>query len=277
MLSVRPAAVRAHLRSHSSPNAGAVLAHAPTAPEYAIPSHLFRVIVLERLQLPLLFAQATCSGCQAPLDPHGRHRASCPRTGRVKERAGPVERVMARTCREAGARVRFNAFLRDMNIGVRATDVRRVKVLAQDLVCFGGAQLAVDVTLRGVLSRAGELHPHAADVDGAVLLEARRDKETTYPEVVASGRCWLVVVVIETGGRWSDEAVDFSNPVGVRQSARGAHVCQRGGSGCFPPCALSHSRHLWWSRQLSVSRGAGQEVRLATWRSLHGRRFDIFT
>ena len=33
------------------------------------------------------------------------------------------------------------------------------------------------------------------------------DKETTYPELVESGRCRLVVVAIETGGRWSDEAV----------------------------------------------------------------------
>ena len=117
---------------------------------------------------------------------------------------------MARICREAGARVRFNALLRDMNIGVSAADNRRIEVLAQDLPCFGGAQLAVDVTLRGVLSSEGEPHPHAADVDGAVLLEARRDKERTYPEVVAARRCRLVVVAIETGGRWSEEAVEFT-------------------------------------------------------------------
>ena len=68
----------------------------------------------------------------------------------------------------------------------------------------------MDVTLRGVLSGAGDPYLHTADVDGAVLLEARRDKETTYPEVVASGRCRFVVLAIETGGRWSDEAVDFT-------------------------------------------------------------------
>ena len=63
----------------------------------------------------------------------------------------------------------------------------------------------MDVTFRGVLSSEGEPHPHAADVDGAVLLEARRDKERTYPEVVAARRCRLVVVAIETVGRWSEE------------------------------------------------------------------------
>ena len=33
------------------------------------------------------------------------------------------------------------------------------------------------------------------------------DKETTNLELVASNRCGLVVVVLEIGGRWSEEAV----------------------------------------------------------------------
>ena len=54
-------------------------------------------------------------------------------------------------------------------------------------------------------------HPQAADVDGAILVQARADRETAfaYPELVESGQCRLVVVAIETGGRWSDEAVDI--------------------------------------------------------------------
>ena len=56
------------------------------------------------------------------------------RTGRVKKRAVPTERVLALVFREAGARVRFNAFLRDMNVGVPATNTRRIEVLAQDLL-----------------------------------------------------------------------------------------------------------------------------------------------
>ena len=189
---------RAHFRSHSGHNAGAALAHAPTAPEYVIPSHLFRTLLLERMQLPLQIDETRCSGCHGCLDALG-DRAACPSTGRLKKRAIPFERVLARVCREAGARVRFNAFMRDMNIGVGATDARRIEVLVQDLPCFGGAQLAVDVTLRCALTRTGEPHPHAADVDGAVLVKARHDKKTTYPELLNSGRCRLVVVAIETG------------------------------------------------------------------------------
>ena len=137
-----------------------------------------------------------------PLDLQGHHLAACPRTWRLKKRATPTERMLARICREAGARVRYNAFLRDMN-------VHRIEVLAQDLPCFGGTQLAVDITLRSVLGSSGEPQPHAADVDGAVLLTARRDKEATYPELATSTRCRLVVVAIETGGRRSEEAVQF--------------------------------------------------------------------
>ena len=72
--------------------------------------------------------------------------------------------------------MRCNAFLRDMNVGVRAADERRIEVLAQDLPCFLGAQLAIDITLRCALSSSGETHPDAADFDGAVLARARVDK-----------------------------------------------------------------------------------------------------
>ena len=60
--------------------------------------------------------------------------------------------ALARVCREAGARVRFNAFLRDMNVNVAVTDERRIEVLAQDLPCFGGAQLAVYCPVLGNLT-----------------------------------------------------------------------------------------------------------------------------
>ena len=114
--------------------------------------------------------------------------------------------MVARIYREAGARVRFNVMLRDMNLGVSASDTRRIEVLAQDLPCYGGAQLAVDVTLRSALTTGGEAHPRAADVDGAVLEQAREDKENSYPEFHEARRCRLEVIAIDTGVSWSDEA-----------------------------------------------------------------------
>ena len=188
MLSCRTAARRAHLRSHSGRNAGVALAHAPTTPECTVAHLMFRVLLLERLHLPLPVTEAVCS-CGTTLDPHGKHRAACSLNGWLKKRATPIERMVERIFREAGARVRFNALLQDMNVGIPSADERRIEVLAQDLPCCGGAQLAVDVTLRSPLRSTGEPHPNAADVNGAVLLQARRDKETTYPELVRSGRC----------------------------------------------------------------------------------------
>ena len=153
ILSCCTAASRAHLRSHSGRNAGVALAHAPTTPELTVPPFLFRVLLLER---------------GAPLDVLGRHRAACTRTGRLRK--GNTHRDDG--CQHlpgVGAHVRFNMFLRDMNLGVAAVDERRIEVVAQDLPCFGGAQLAVDVTHRSALRCTGEPKPPAADEDGAVL------------------------------------------------------------------------------------------------------------
>ena len=102
LLSGRTASSPAHWRSHSGRNAGVALAHCPTAPEFTIQPHLFRTLLLERLHLPLQIMEASCEGCQAPLDLLGFHRASCPRSGRVKRRATPTERMTARIFREAG-------------------------------------------------------------------------------------------------------------------------------------------------------------------------------
>ena len=112
------------------------------------------------------------------LDPLGHHRVACPHSGHTLKRATPVERVMARICRETGARGN-NAFMRDMNVSVPTSDVRRIEMLAQDMPCFGGAQLAVDVTLRSALTKNGEAQPSAAEEDGAILLQTRVDKENT--------------------------------------------------------------------------------------------------
>ena len=90
MLTNRTASRQAHLRSHSDGNAGVVFSHAPTTAEFTVPPHLFRVLFLERLQLPLPLTE--CNGCDEPLDPLGRHRAACTRTGRIKKISSPTER-----------------------------------------------------------------------------------------------------------------------------------------------------------------------------------------
>ena len=134
----------------------------------------------------------------------------------------PIFQCHARTCREAGARVKFNAYLRDMNVNVRSADERRIEVLA--LPYFNEVQFAIDTT-QG-MSKDGQPHPQAADVDGIVLDNARRDKEAKYPELVASGRCRLV----EAGGAMKQLTSCGSLP---------KHALEK----CLPPCLTLQPLH----------------------------------
>ena len=157
------------------------------------------MLVLERMRLPLQVSEAHCE-CGLRLDVQGWHRAACPRSGRVKSRAQALERTLARVCREAGATVRFNAMLRDMN---------NIEVLASGLPLHHGVHLAVDITIRCVDTAESRACPNAATTNGAVLQAARAQKATKYAELLHGDRCRLVVVGVETGGRWSDEAMQF--------------------------------------------------------------------
>ena len=80
---------------------------------------------------------------------------------------------------------------------------------ASGLPWHHGVLLAVDITLRSATSADGLPHPSAAHTNGAVLARARTDKDVKYTELGAGNRCFLVVVALETGGRWSSEAVEF--------------------------------------------------------------------
>ena len=93
-----------------------------------------------------------------------------------------------------------------------------------------------------MLSSEGEILD-AADIVGAVLLKARADKETKYPELIRSGGCRLVVLAIEPGGRWSDEAVRCS---GSSPKLRRKKLHRSCASKC-------RSRGNAWTRMLAVA------------------------
>ena len=71
-----------------------------------------------------------------------------------------------------------------MNIAVPTDDARAVEVPASGLPLFHGAQLAVDTTLRSVLTATGLPRPGAAVVDGIVCMAAKADKERKYSELL---------------------------------------------------------------------------------------------
>ena len=66
--------------------------------------------------------------------------------------------------------------------------------------------MAIDATLVSALKGDGTHRRKADTTDGVALLEARKNKETTYPELgQGNGRAQLVVIAGEVGGRWSSE------------------------------------------------------------------------
>ena len=91
----------------------------------------------------------------------------------------------------------------------RHDDRRIIEVIANGLNLWGGAQLAIDTTLVSPLTREGQPRRHSGTYRFAAIHTARRNKERTYPELLQSRRCKLVVLAIEVGGRWSQEAATF--------------------------------------------------------------------
>ena len=94
---------------------------------------VFQVALRRRLRLPLPLGRGACPGrgCQARVDALGDHLTCCGRAGGTQRRAKPLERAWQRVFREAGARVLPQPMLRDLDLGVRASDVRRVDFIAQ--------------------------------------------------------------------------------------------------------------------------------------------------
>ena len=206
--SLNPAS-QAMLQSQSGPYASRTFTTINFGLDTTYPSHLFRVLLFRRLRLPLPLSARICR-CRRILDPLGDHRAACAQAGVLRGRGIPLERAAARVCREAGARVTTNTRLSDLNLDhINRHDDRRIEVIANGLPLWGGAQLAVDTTLVSPLTSSSQPRRRAGQYAGAALQDARKSKERTYPELLRSRRCRLVVLAIETGGRWSPEATTF--------------------------------------------------------------------
>ena len=209
LLSDLDPASRALLLSQAGPGGSRAITTLPTSPELRLPSECMRVVLLRRLKLPLPHAPRHCR-CGGALDALGDHRAACPVAGVLGPRGAPLERAAARICREGGARVATNVFLRDMNVDIPLADSRRLEVLANGLPLWQGAQVAVDTTFVSPVSRDGSARAGADRVPGKAAADAgRRKRQVTYPELLVARRCRLVVLAVEVGGRFGAELADF--------------------------------------------------------------------
>ena len=155
-----------------------------------------------------------------------------------------MEQVVAQICREAGARVRTNVLLRDLNLSTPASDDRRIEVVASGVAVLGGAQLAVGVTVRSPLTFGGWAKSRAHWHEGATAEAARADKESKYPEFMQGNRCRLVVLAVETGGRFSSETLEFLQQLAHSRSQSAPAYLRRS-------TALAYERR--WSRMLSCT------------------------
>ena len=130
-----------------------------------------------------------------------------------------------------------------MNVVVSASDERSIEVLASGLPFHHGAQLAIDVTLRSALTSCGNAIPGAARRMAPLSRGLAQTKERKNAELLEDDRCHLVVVALETGGRWSLKALELVETLAA--AAREA------------PPILRRSAHLTWARRwgrmLSIS------------------------
>ena len=119
------------LRSQHGPLAAALTA-LPTSRATTIAPQPVRLLLCSGLHLPLPLSHRTCR-CGRQLV-FGHHRAACPEAGVLVKRAFSLDCAAAQVCREAGARVSSNMFVRDMDLATfNALDGRRLEIVADGL------------------------------------------------------------------------------------------------------------------------------------------------
>ena len=233
---------RAMLRSQSGPGPGLALSSVPACAALRIDSHHFPVLLPRRLRLPLPSVSRSCR-CG--------HRAACSRAGVLGRRGYALECVGTRICREEGARVSTNVFVRDVDLlAPNLHNARRLELVAEGLPLHSGAQNVEDTTLVSAYHCDGTARHGAAHINGAAPVVARRRKERAYPELVgprsrgkacgASWSGWRTVVgrdgnVLEVVGRRPSHA--WEKDVGVR---RRTCLC------CF---GVGAALQCWWRGQ----------------------------
>ena len=155
--------------------------------------------------------------------------------------------------REAGARVQMDVLLTDTSLpATPAGDRRRIKVVATGTRWAHGVPLACDATMVSPLHTDGEPWPRAEHEDGVALERAEARKRATYPELVDSERCRLVVLACETGGRWSPVCLDLVRDLAASK-ARGA-----------PETLQASLRVAWAARWWALLSVAAQEALAAS-------------
>ena len=169
------------------------------------------------------------------LDALGHHRAACARAGVLGRRGVCNGKCRCRICREAGGQS-DHQHLR-ARTAPNALDSRRLEVVADGLLLFGGAQLAVDTTMVSPLLGDGSTHRGAAEAKKGTHISRARS------------RARLVVLAMEVGGRWSPEALTFIRFLAKAKARHEPNLMRRAGLAdvmVFSPgmCCCPRARHV---------------------------------
>ena len=213
---------KALMRSQTGPLSSLPFTVLPTNCFTRFDPQPFRVLLLRRLHLPLPLTARQCR-CGRPLDACGHHRSACAVAGVPGRRGYPLETAAAQVCREAGARVRLNTMVRDLDLLPGALlDNRRLEVVADGLPLFNGAQVSIDTTMVSALRGDGTARRGAQHTSGTAIMSARRRKELTYPELSGDGgRARLVVLATEVGRQMVPGGTSVLGRAGKGQVPRG--------------------------------------------------------
>ena len=195
------AADQAHLRSHSGPGASDVLCDALRSQSFELSQGSSEPSSWRESDCPCRSLRFVANvGFHWTTEVATEPRA----VGRADSRLGLLlQSTLASVCREAGATVRYNAKLRDMDLAVSANDHRAIEVLATGLPLYFGVQLAVDITLRCALASDGTAQPGAARMDGAVRGHGRTRNGSIRNSSVLTGVAswWLLLKLEDVGAR----------------------------------------------------------------------------
>ena len=143
--------------------------------------------------------------------------------------------------------------LRDTHIPVPPADQRRLDLVVPGLNVARGLPLFCDVTAISPLSANGRDRPGTSNRGGALLEAARRQNDSTYPEVEESGLGELLCLSAEVFGRWGEQCVKLV-PSLARERTRGVHVRLRRGT------ALLLQRRWWGILGVGLQRGVAHVI-----------------
>ena len=127
----------------------------------------------------------------------------------------------------------------DIHVPVSEDDTRRLDLVVPGLNVASGLPLFCDVTVLSPLSRTGAPRGGTSNQGGRLLVDATRENDITYHEVLDTGLAALYSLGCEVYGRWNETCIKLV-PALAREHARGLHPRVRRGA------ALGF-QNRWWS------------------------------